>query len=101
MEEYLIIYYTETLFGRDREWSQVFDINPIQSDNKRKHNFRSLNIKDEIVFVKNCLKKCLKDIDKLVPAFKIYVQNPNEESVSIIKQKNSPRKHLLNTTLQN
>ena len=50
------------------------DITPVDSDKKIYH-FRRHTVCDELQYVAICWKNCLKNFDKLIPAFKINVED--------------------------
>ncbi|XP_066928359.1 uncharacterized protein [Clytia hemisphaerica] len=52
---------------------KFFDITKINSK-KLKHHFRSFTIKQEIQYLKECWSNCLKDRDRLIPAFKVIIE---------------------------
>ena len=76
-------YLEDGLFWSEMENGILFDdITPVQS-NKQIHHFRTYTVSDELKYVAICCQNCLKDFDKLIPAFKIKVEDA-ECNLSIV-----------------
>ena len=68
-------YLEDGLFWIEVENSVLFnDITPVDSDMKI-HHFRRYTVCDELQYVAICWQNCLKNFDKLIPAFKIKVED--------------------------
>ena len=68
-------YLEDGLFWIEVENGVLFnDITPVDSD-KKIHHFRRYTVCDELQYVAICWQNCLKNFDKLIPAFKIKVQD--------------------------
>ena len=79
-------YLEDGLFWIEVENGVLFnDITPVDSD-KKIHHFRKYTVCDELQYVAICWQNCLKNCDKLIPAFKIKVEDV-ECNLSIVYPK--------------
>ena len=94
ISDYLLegrVFWEETLLG-----VRFLDISEVQTTMK-KHHFRSSTIKNEIQNLEVCWEKCLRNINELVPAFKIVLE---DESLNEDGEKEKISKTYKPTTLK-
>ena len=65
------------------EGVEFHDVNHVQSE-KQLHQFRSYNMKQEDIFVKDNWYNCLQNADSLIPAFKLKIKENENKDVKIV-----------------
>ena len=65
------------------EGVEFYDVTHVQSE-KQLHHFRSYNMKQEDIFVKDNWYNCLQNADSLIPAFKLKIKENENKDIQIV-----------------
>ena len=87
MLEKIADFLVEGVFWIETEYGVQFNDVTLTNSEKKVHHFRSTKICDELIFVQSCWENvCLKNADKLIPAYKLKVED-KEGNLSIRRLK--------------